>query len=69
MLIARYASKKVLKEAIGQPLDYQETSFHGQEYKADGTFAVSNRPSISGVKGREFFATVTMIRGKIAKVI
>ena len=68
MMIARYASKKDLKAAIGQALRYEETSMHGPEYKADGTFCVSNRPSITGINGREFFAEVTMVGGKIAKV-
>lgn len=68
MLIARYASKKDLKAAVGQSLKYEETSLFGKEYKADGTFCVSNRPSLTGIKGREFFAEVTMAGGKIAKV-
>ena len=68
MMIALYASKKDLKAQIGQPLNYRETSMHGAEYKTDGTFAVCNRPSITGIKGREFFAEVTMAGGKIAKV-
>lgn len=68
MLIAKYISKKDLKTRIGQPLDYQETSFFGPEYKADGKFAVCNRPSITGIKGREVFATVTMRDGLIAGV-
>lgn len=67
MLIANYASKKDLKAAIGQSLKYQETSLFGPEYKANGEFCVSNRPHITGHK-REFFATVTMADGKIAKV-
>lgn len=68
MMIALYASKKELKASIGQALKYQETSMHGLEYKDNGSFAVSNRPSITGIKGREFFAEVTMVGGKIAKV-
>lgn len=68
MMIALYASKQELKDNIGQPLKYQETSMFGPEYKADGSFAVCNRPSITGIKGREFFATVTMENGLIAKV-
>ena len=68
MLIALYASKKEMKEQIGQSLRYRETSMFGPEYKANGTFPVSNRPSITGIKGREFFAEVTMKDGKIAKV-
>lgn len=40
----------------------------GNEFKDNGQFCVSNRPSITGIKGREFFATVHMADGKIAKV-
>lgn len=68
MLIFLYTSKKALKEAIGQPLKYRETSLFGPEYKADGVLTGSNRPQITGIKGREFFANVTMVEGKIAKV-
>jgi hypothetical protein len=68
MMIALYASKKDLKESIGQPLKYRETSMFGAEYKPNGSFCVSNRPSITGIKGREFFATVTMANGLIEKV-
>lgn len=69
MLLALYATKKDLKDAVGQPLKYEETSMFGAEYKADGQFAVANRPSITRIPGaREFFATVTMVDGKIAKV-
>jgi hypothetical protein len=68
MMLALYASKKDLKAAVGKTLNYRETSLHGLEYKANGTFAVSNRPSITGIKGREFFAEVTMANGVIAKV-
>lgn len=68
MMIALYSSKKELKENIGQPLKYQETSMFGPEYQSNGTFAVSNRPSITKIKGREFFAEVTMKDGLIFKV-
>lgn len=68
MLIALYASKKELKDQKGQALRYQETSMFGPEFKRDGTFCVSNRPSITGIKGREFFAEVTMKNGLIEKV-
>ena len=67
MLLALYASKKDLKNSIGESLKYRETSFFGNEYKSDGTFCVANRPSITGM-GREFFAEVTMKDGLIAKV-
>ena len=69
MLIAKgYKSKKELKECIGQPLRYQETSMFGAEYKENGKFVCSNRPQITGLGGREFFAQVTMVNGLISKV-
>jgi hypothetical protein len=68
MIIAHYASKKALKECIGKRLRYEETSMFGPEFKTDGQFCVSNRPSITGIKGREFFAEVTMADGYIHKV-
>lgn len=66
-MLALYASKKDLKAAIGQPLRYEETSMFGEEYKANGSFAVANRPHLTGM-GREFFAEVTMQNGLIKKV-
>ena len=68
MMIALYPSKKVLKENIGKRLKYRETSMFGSEYKSNGRFAVCNRPSITGIKGREFFAEVTMKDDLIEKV-
>lgn len=74
MMILNYASKKALKECVGQSLKYTETSMFGPEYKSNGKFCGCNRPSITGIKNekgqlaREFFAEVTMIDGKIAKV-
>lgn len=68
MMIVFYPSKKEMKGHIGEPLLYRETSMFGNEFKADGEFCVSNRPQITRVKGREFFATVTMKDGKIAGV-
>ena len=67
MIVFNYPSKKVLKENIGQPLQYIETSFFGDEYVRDGQLKGANRPHITG-RGREFFATVTMRDGKIAGV-
>ena len=64
MLAANYPTKKALKEHIGQPLRYTETSFFGEEYKADGSFAVVG-PSPTQ---RKWFAEVTMQNGKIATV-
>ena len=67
MIILNYPSKKVLKENIGQPLRYIETSVFGPEYKADGMLTGANRPHITG-KGREFFANVVMQNGLIKSV-
>lgn len=66
-LIAVYPSKKKLKENIGKPLRYSETSMFGPEYKSNGVLTVANRPHITGI-GREFFARVTMREGIIEKV-
>jgi hypothetical protein len=67
MIVFNYPSKKVLKENVGQPLRYIETSMFGDEYVRDGQLTGANRPHITG-RGREFFATVTMRDGKIAGV-
>ena len=61
MMIFNYESKKQMKENIGQPLKYTETSFFGEEYESDGSFVGCNRPSLpEGTGTREFFANVTM---------
>ena len=67
MIVFNYPSKKALKESIGEPLRYIETSLFGPEYARDGQLTGANRPHITG-SGREFFATVTMKGGKIEKV-
>ena len=67
MIIFNYKSKKVLKENIGQPLNYIETSMFGNEYIPNGMLVGANRPHITGI-GREFFAQVSMKDGKILKV-
>ena len=67
MLIFNYPSKKELKENIGNPLNYLETSLFGEEYVSNGTLTGANRPHITGI-GREFFAEVTMQNNKIVKV-
>lgn len=66
-LVVRYKSKKELKEKIGEPLRFIETSLFGPEYRPDGVLTVANRPHITGM-GREFFAQVTMENGLIKKV-
>ena len=67
-MLALYASKKTLKECIGSPLKYQETSMFGPEYKTDGSFVVAGRPHLYSGTKREFFAKVTMANGLITKV-
>ena len=68
MMLFHYVSKKELAASVGQPLHYTETSIFGPEYRRDGVLTGSNRPSITGIKGREFFANVTMKNGLIEKV-
>ena len=67
MIIFNYPSKKVLKENIGKPLDYIETSLFGPEYIRTGKLTGANRPHITK-QGREFFAEVTMENGIIVNV-
>ena len=68
MMLLNYPSKKSLREAIGKPLRYTETSMFGAEYRANGTITGAHRPLVDGSKGREFFATVTMRDGLISGV-
>lgn len=67
MLVFNYESKKQLKENVGKPLRYIETSMFGAEYRENGILTGANRPHITG-KGREFFANVTMENGLIKSV-
>lgn len=67
MLVFNYESKKALKESIGKPLRYLETSIFGPEYRDNGMLTGANRPHITG-KGREFFANVIMENGLIKGV-
>lgn len=68
ILLTGYKSKKELKACLGQPLRYRETSLFGPEYTPNGEFVAAHRPQITGLKGREFFAQITMRDGLIAKV-
>ena len=68
MLVTGYTSKKELKASVGKSLQYQETSMFGPEYKSTGTFVVAHRPQVTGLPGREFFASVTMADDKIVSV-
>lgn len=63
-MAALYPTKKALKDAIGKPLKYRETSMFGLEYRADGKFAVVGPSEYD----RKWYAQVTMKDGKIAKV-
>ena len=67
MLVFDYPTKKELKQNLGEPLRFQETSLFGNEYLPDGTLIGCNRPHITGHK-REFFAEVVMKDGLIHKV-
>lgn len=64
MMAALYKTKKALKESVGKPLKYRETSLFGQEYKSTGTFCVVGPSEYD----RKWYAEVTMQDGKIAKV-
>lgn len=66
-MVVYYKSKKELKEQVGKPLKYVETSLFGPEYRDTGILTVANRPHITGL-GREFFAQVHMENGIIKKV-
>ena len=66
-LVVNYNTKKELKEAVGTPLRYTETSVFGPEYQDTGTLTVAGRPHITGMK-REFFAQVKMREGIIEAV-
>ena len=68
MMILNYKSKKELKASKDKKLNYTETSMFGKEYKSNGSFCGSNRPSITGNGTREFFAEVTMENNLIKKV-
>lgn len=64
MLVARYKTKKALRESVGKPLKYQETSMFGEEFKPNGTFCVVG----PGAYQRKWYAEVTMEDYKIKKV-
>tara|TARA_R110000850_G_scaffold82430_2_gene177072 strand:- start:9197 stop:9406 length:210 start_codon:yes stop_codon:yes gene_type:complete len=68
MLLTGYTSKNKLKAAIGAKLAYQETSMFGPEYLSNGSFVAAHRPRVTGLKGREFFAKITMADNLITAV-
>ena len=64
MISASYKTKKQLKENVGKPLNYVETSICGLEYKENGHFCVVGpSPYI-----RKWYAEVYMENGLIKKV-
>jgi hypothetical protein len=64
MLVATYKTKKDLKAAIGQSLQYEETSLFGQEYSENATFPVIGPSTYV----RKWYAKISMVDGKISKV-
>ena len=68
MLLNGYRNKKELKQSVGQPLHFRETSIHAPEYQETGIIWAAHRPQITGQPGREFFAKITMKEGIIANV-
>ena len=64
MMGALYPTKKALKESIGKPLIYEETSMFGLEFKADGKFCVVGPSPYN----RRWYAEITMVDGLIKKV-
>lgn len=65
MMGASYPTKKALKEAVGQPLKYVETSWFGTEYDPNGTFCVVGPDAH---RNRKWYAEVTMENGRIKRV-
>lgn len=64
MMVAKYKTKKECKAAVGTPLKYQETSMFGNEYKADGSFALVGPDAYN----RKWYVEVTLVAGIITKV-
>ena len=60
-----YKTKKDLKNAVGKPLNYVETSLFGEEFKTDGKFCIVGPDAF---RKRSWFATVTMEKGLIKRV-
>jgi len=59
-----FKTKKDLKQAIGRPVQFIETSIFGLEYKGDGQYAVVGpSPNI-----RKWYATVTVKNNLITGV-
>lgn len=65
MMGANYKTKKALKESVGQPLNYIETSLFGTEYTDNGVFCVVGPDPYNN---RKWYARITMKDGLISKV-
>ena len=64
MLAFTYKTKKELRDSIGKPLRFNETSMFGPEYRDDGLLTgVGPHQNI-----RKWYANVVMVNGLIAKV-
>lgn len=61
----KYQTKKQLKDAVGKPLMYEETSLFGPEYVDDG---IVHMVGPDAHRDRRWYAQVTMKDGKIEKV-
>jgi hypothetical protein len=59
-----YATKSALKKAIGEPLQYEETSLYGTEYTSTGTLTMVGPSAYN----RKWYAQITMENGKIKSV-
>ena len=64
MGIVGFKTKKALREAVGARPRFVETSIMGPEYNGDGLYTIVG----PDVYSRKWFATVTVVDGKIAKV-
>lgn len=62
MLVLHYLTKKDLKNSVGQPLRFSETSMFGAEYNENAVVTGTNHPK------RSWYANVTMKDGKIFAV-
>lgn len=65
MMGAPYKSKKELKANVGKPIRVIETSMFGSEYTDNGVFSVVGPCPYTN---RKWYATVTMVEGKIKSV-
>lgn len=71
-ILLKYKSKKEMREKlVGQPvwhMRYTETSLFGDEVTENCDVTGSNRPLLTGIKGREFFARIIVRNGIIEKI-